>query len=95
LLEPIAALTPIAAHLSAHRALTDAQNAGDAFLADPAPAQRINPTTILVCYSSVLPHRQPLEISRGYPLSRHSIMHWIVESADKKRRWVFHKNLHR
>src|SRR5947207_927619 len=57
LLEPIAALTPIAAHLSAHRALTDAQNAGDAFLADPAPAQRINLTTILVCYSSVLPLR--------------------------------------
>src|SRR4029077_11475490 len=81
LLEPIAALTPIAAHLSAHRALTDAQNAGDAFLADPATAQRINLTTILVCYSSVLPHRQPLKISRGYPLSRHSIMQWIVESA--------------
>jgi hypothetical protein len=35
LLEPIAALTPITAHLSAHRALTDAQNAGDAFLAGP------------------------------------------------------------
>jgi hypothetical protein len=33
LLEPIATLTPIAAHLSAHRALTDTQNAGDTFLA--------------------------------------------------------------
>ena len=32
LLEPIAALTSIAAHLPAHRALTDTQNARDAFL---------------------------------------------------------------
>jgi hypothetical protein len=67
LLEPIAALTPITAHLSAHRALTDAQNAGDAFLADPALAQGINLTAILVRYSPVLPHRQPLAMSRGYP----------------------------
>src|SRR6266446_6747263 len=67
LLEPIAALTPITAHLSAHRALTDAQNVGDAFLADPALAQRINLTAILVRYSPVLPHRQPLAMSRGYP----------------------------
>jgi hypothetical protein len=35
LLEPIAALTPIAAHLSAHRALAYAQNFGDAFLGWP------------------------------------------------------------
>src|SRR5207342_2905023 len=51
LLEPIAALTPITAHL----------------LADPALAQRINLTAILVRYSPVLPHRQPLAMSRGYP----------------------------
>ena len=31
--------------------------------------------------SPVHPHRQPLAISRGYPLSRRSIMRWIVESA--------------
>ena len=81
LLEPVAALTAITAHLSAHRALTDAQNAGDAFSAGPALAQRINLTAILVCYPPVLPHRQPLAMSRGYPLSLHSIMRWIVESA--------------
>ena len=40
LLEPIAALTPITAHLSAHRALTDAQNAGDVFLAGGYPLSR-------------------------------------------------------
>src|ERR1035437_10844927 len=67
LLEPIAALTPIAVHLAAHRALTDAQKAGDAFLAGPALAQRINLAAILIRYSSVLAHRQPLAITRGYP----------------------------
>src|ERR1022692_444321 len=67
LLEPIAALTSIAAHLSTHRALTDTQNARDAFLAGPALAQRINLAAILLPYSPVLAHRQPLAISRGYP----------------------------
>ena len=33
----------------------------------PALAQRINLTAILVRYSPVLPHRQPLAMSRGYP----------------------------
>jgi hypothetical protein len=83
LLEPIAALTPIAAHLLAHRAPTDydAQNAAILSWAGPALTQRINLTAILVRCSPVLPHRQPLAISRGYPLSHHSIMRWIVESA--------------
>ena len=66
LLEPIAALTSIAAHLPAHRALTDTQNARDAFLAGPALAQRINLAAILIPYSRIA-HRQPLAISRGYP----------------------------
>jgi hypothetical protein len=70
--------------LSAHRALTDAQNAGDAFLASPALAQGINLTAILVRYSLVFADRQSLAMSRGYPLSRHSIMRWIVESAREK-----------
>src|SRR5712691_2776900 len=56
LLESIAALTPIAAHLPAHCALTDAQNAGDAFLTGPALAQRINLAAVLIRYSSVLAH---------------------------------------
>ena len=68
LLEPIAALTTIAVHLPAHRALTDAQNFGDAFLARSALAQRINLAAILILYSPVLAHRQPLAISRGYPI---------------------------
>ncbi|MGA2313076.1 MAG: hypothetical protein ABSF87_12015 [Xanthobacteraceae bacterium] len=68
LLEPIAALTTIAVNLSAHRALTDAQNFGDAFLARPTLAQRINLAAILILYSPVLAHRQPLAISRGYPI---------------------------
>ena len=68
LLEPIAALTAIALHLPTHRALTDAQNFGDAFLARPTLAQRINLTAILIFYSPVLVHRQPLAISRGYPI---------------------------
>ena len=67
LLEPITALTSIAAHLSTYRALTDTQNAGDAFLAGSALAQRINLAAILIPYSPVLTHRQPLAISRGYP----------------------------
>src|SRR5580704_19066122 len=67
LLEPIAALTPIAAHLSAHRTLAYAQNFGDAFLAGPTLAQRINLAAILIPYPPVVAHRQPLEISRGYP----------------------------
>src|SRR5271157_463071 len=67
LLEPIAALTSIAAHLPTHCALTDTQNARDAFLAGPALAQRINLAAILIPYSPVLAHRQPLAISRGYP----------------------------
>ena len=50
------------------RALTDAQNFGDAFLARPTLAQRINLTAILIFYSPVLVHRQPLAISRGYPI---------------------------
>jgi hypothetical protein len=68
LLEPIAALTTIAVNLPAHRALTDAQNFGDAFLARPTLAQRINLAAILILYSPVLAHRQPLAISRGYPM---------------------------
>jgi hypothetical protein len=48
--------------------LTDAQNFGDAFLARPTLAQRINLTAILIFYSLVLVHRQPLAISRGYPI---------------------------
>ena len=51
-----------------NRALTDAQNFGDAFLARPTLAQRINLTAILIFYSPVLVHRQPLAISRGYPI---------------------------
>jgi hypothetical protein len=68
LLEPIAALTTIAVNLPAHRALTDAQNFGDAFLARPTLAQCINLAAILILYSPVLAHRQPLAISRGYPI---------------------------
>ena len=70
LLEPIAALTTIAVNLPAHCALTDAQNFGDAFLARPTLAQRINLAAILILYSPVLAHRQPLVISRGYPFRR-------------------------
>jgi hypothetical protein len=36
----------------------------------PALTQGINLTAILVCYSPVLPHRQPLATSRGYGLAR-------------------------
>ena len=46
--------------------VTDAQNAGDASLAGPALAKRINLAAILIPYSPVLAHRQPLAISRGY-----------------------------
>jgi hypothetical protein len=67
LLEPIATLTPIAAYLSAHCALAYAQNFGDAFLARPACVQRINLAAVLIRYSPVLAHQQPLAISRGYP----------------------------
>jgi hypothetical protein len=41
LLEPIDTLTPIAAQLSAYRALADSQNAGNTFLAGTALAQCI------------------------------------------------------
>jgi hypothetical protein len=37
-------------------------------LARPTLAQRINLTAILILYSPVLVHRQPLAISRGYPI---------------------------
>ena len=70
LLEPIAALPPIAAYLPAHRALTDAQNDGDAFFAGPALAQRINLAAILIRNPSVLAHRQtPCNLKR-LPLCR-------------------------
>ena len=69
LLEPIAALTTIAVNLPAHRALTDAQNFGDAFLARPTLAQCINLAAILILYSPVLARGsgKPLEVngSRG------------------------------
>ena len=42
--------------------LTDTQNAGDTFLAGPTLAQRINLAAILILYSPVLAHRQPLTI---------------------------------
>jgi hypothetical protein len=37
-------------------------------LARPTLAQRINLAAILILYSPVLAHRQPLAISRGYPI---------------------------
>ena len=54
LLEPIAALTTIAVNLPAHRAMTDAQNFGDAFLARPTLAQCINLAAILILYSPII-----------------------------------------
>jgi hypothetical protein len=62
-----AALTSIAAHLSAHRALNDTQNSGNAFLGRPALVQRINLAAILIPYSPVRVRRQHLAISKVYP----------------------------
>jgi hypothetical protein len=66
LLETIATLTSVAAYLSAYCALAHAQNFGNAFLAGPTLAQRINLAAVLIRYSPVLAHQQPLAIPRGY-----------------------------
>ena len=81
LLEPIAALTTIAVNLPAHRALTDAQNFGDAFLARPTLAQRINLAAILILYRRYLLIGNLLQSQEVTPSSHHSIMRWLLESA--------------
>jgi hypothetical protein len=61
--------------------LTDAQNFGDAFLARPTLAQRINLAAILILYSSYLLIGNLLQSQEVTPSSHQSIMRWLLESA--------------
>ena len=68
-----------------NRALTDAQNFGDAFLARPTLAQRINLTAILIFIRRCLFIGNLLQSQEVTPSSHHSIMRWIVESASSRK----------
>jgi hypothetical protein len=87
LLEPIAALTTIAVNLPAHRALTDAQNFGDAFLARPTLAQRIIWQRSSYFIRRYLLIGNLLQSQEVTPSSHHSIMRWLLESAKYSQRF--------